>query len=81
MEKKKKERRKPPEKTERKLDKVRALQGGREKNKSERAHAGWKGTSLLEIVSHNKKLVGLKRKVCRLGKKLCGAGVHREIFP
>lgn len=67
----------------RKLDKVQAT-GERERKKEKKTsrgeHAGWERTSVVGIVSHNKKLVGLKRKVCRLGMKLYGAGVYRKIF-
>lgn len=43
-------------------------------------HAGWERTSVVGIVSRNKKLVELKRKVCRLGMKLYEASIEK-FFP
>lgn len=72
----------------RKLDKVQATGESERKKEREKKkktsrgeHAGWERASVVGIVSHNKKLVGLKRKVCRLGMKLYVAVVYRKIFP
>jgi len=60
------------------LDKVQATRGKKKIRVDE--YAGWERTSVVGIVSCNKKLVGLKRKVCRLGMKLYEASIEK-FFP
>lgn len=61
----------------------RASRGGDEGEEEETKH-GTRGTrkeaAVLGIVSRNKRLVGLKRKVYRLGVKLYGPCVRARIF-
>jgi len=60
------------------VDKVQATRGKKKIRVDE--YAGWERTSVVGIVSCNKKLVGLKRKVCRLGMKLYEASIEK-FFP